>query len=83
MQVLKPEILAALAAHGVHPEPDTPVEMLRDQVRDLYLVEIRDLRDRCRAGQFPVTELAGRVVELRRRYPVLSIPIEHWLAAPT
>ena len=78
MQVLKPEIIEALAAHGVRPRDDTPLELVRDQVRDLYLVEIRQLRDRCKAGEFPVNELATRVVELRRRYPLLSIPIEKW-----
>ena len=82
MQILKPEILDALAAHGVTPGDDTSLELLRDRVRDLYLVEIRDLRDRCRAGEFPVSELAGRVIDLRRRYPVLSIPIQRWLAPP-
>ena len=77
---MKPEILEALAAHGVRPGDDTPLEVLRDQVRDLYLVEIRGLRDRCRAGDFPVTDLARRVIELRRRYPILSIPIQRWVA---
>lgn len=78
MQVLKPEILEALAAHGLRPNPDTPVALLREQINDLYRIEIRKLRDRCRAGEFPTTELAPRVVELRKRYLLLSIPIEKW-----
>ena len=48
---------------------------LREQINDLYRIEIRKLRDRCRAGEFPVSELAQRVVELRKRYLLLSIPI--------
>jgi hypothetical protein len=77
--ILKPEVLAALADHGLRPGADTPVALLREQINDLYRVEIRKLRDRCRAGEFPTTELAPRVVELRKRYVLLSIPIDRWL----
>jgi hypothetical protein len=76
--VLKPEILEALAEHGLRPAPDTPPARLREQINDLYRIEIRALRDRCRAGEFPTTGLAPRVVELRKRYLLLSIPIERW-----
>ena len=78
MQILKPEILEALAAHGLRPNSETPVALLREQINDLYRIEIRKLRDRCRAGEFPTTELAPRVVELRKRYLLLSIPVERW-----
>jgi hypothetical protein len=71
-------VLEALAQHGLRPAADTPVALLREQVHDLYRVEIRKLRDRCRAGEFPMTELAPRVVELRKRYMLLSIPVERW-----
>jgi hypothetical protein len=76
---MKPEIVEALAEHGLCPHPDTPVALLREQINDLYRIEIRKLRDRCRAGEFPTTELAPRVVELRKRYPLLSIPVDRWL----
>jgi len=79
---LKPEVLEALADHGLRPGADTPPALLREQINDLYRVEIRKLRDRCRAGEFPTTELAGRVVELRKRYLLLSIPMDQWLAGP-
>lgn len=78
MQVLKPEILEALAGHGLRPKADTPAARLREQINDLYRIEIRKLRDRCRGGEFPMSELAPRVVELRKRYVLLSIPIEQW-----
>lgn len=78
MPVLKPEVLDALAEHGLRPGPDTPLALLREQINDLYRVEIRALRDQCRAGVFPVKELAPRVVELRRRYLLLSIPTSQW-----
>ena len=82
MPILKPEVLAALADHGLRPSADTPLALLREQINDLYRVEIRKLRDRCRAGEFPVTELAARVVELRTHYLLLSIPIDRWQVGP-
>ena len=78
MQLLKPEILEALADHGLAPRDDTPAALLREQINDLYRIEIRALRDRCRAGDFPLTELAPRVVDLRKRYMLLSIPTAQW-----
>lgn len=71
-------ILEELATHGLSPRSDTSPERLRDQVRDLYRIEIRKLRDRCRAGEFSTTELPARVVELRKRYILLSIPLVRW-----
>jgi hypothetical protein len=74
----RPEILDELARHGLCPKLTTHPDFLRSAVRDLYLYEIRALRDRCRAGEFPTHELSARVIELRRRYPLLSIPIYKW-----
>ncbi|MEW6319732.1 MAG: hypothetical protein AB1635_01455 [Acidobacteriota bacterium] len=72
------EVVEALAAHGLIPRPGTPPGLLRDAVSDLYRYEIRRLRDRCRAGEFPTRELSGHVRELRRRYLLLSVPIATW-----
>lgn len=73
-----PLVLDALAAHGLRPGPDTTPRVLRDAVNDLYRYEIRRLRDRCRAGEFPSTELAAHVRLLRRRYLLLSTPLPQW-----
>lgn len=78
MPAYRPEILEALAGHGLVPRPDTSPARLREAVNDLYRHEIRRLRDRCRAREFPVPELAARVVEVRRRYLLLSIPVATW-----
>ena len=78
MPIYRPHVLEALAAHGLVPTPDTSPRLLREAVNDLYRHEIRRLRDRCRAGEFPVTALAPRVVELRRRYLLLSTPLALW-----
>ena len=76
----KPDVLDELLRHGLRPGADTAPEQLREQIHDLYIIEIRKLRDRCRAGEFPPSELAAHVVELRKRYVLLSIPTEQWTA---
>ena len=73
------EILDALAGHGLLPRPDTSPQQLRDAARDLYKYEIRRLRDRFLAGEFPKLEFADRVVVLRRRYWILSVPLGLWI----
>jgi hypothetical protein len=74
----RPAILDELAAHGLKPAADTSPQFLRDAINDLYRYEIRALRDRCRAGEFSTRELPARVVELRKRYVLLSIPLALW-----
>ncbi|HXG89180.1 MAG TPA: hypothetical protein VNJ02_12655 [Vicinamibacterales bacterium] len=74
----KSDILDELARHGLCPKPDTVPTKLREQINDLYLIEIRRLRDRCRAGEFSTRELPGHVIELRKRYVLLSIPMDQW-----
>jgi hypothetical protein len=73
-----PEVLEELAGHGLRPDPDTPPQLLRDAMRDLYKHEIKVLKSRLLAKEFPRHEYASRVIELRRRYPLLSIPTELW-----
>ncbi len=78
MPIFHPRVLEALAGYGLVPRTDTPPRVLRDAVNDLYRHEIRVLRDRCRAGEFPVSALASHVVALRKRYLLLSTPLAHW-----
>lgn len=75
----RPEVLDELAGHGLCPAPSTSPELLRDAVRDLYKFEIKRLRRELLAGRFPKNEYAGRVVALRARYPLLSIPTPLWV----
>ena len=72
------EVREELARHGLQPRPDTPPQQLRNAIRDLYKHEIKVLKARLLAREFPKHEYAGRVIGLRRRYPLLSIPIELW-----
>lgn len=72
------QVLDTLATHGLVPAPETSPQRLRDALRDLYKYEIRRLRGRLIAGEFPKREYAGLVVDLRRRYWLLSVPTELW-----
>ena len=74
----RPDVLDELARHGLRPLAGTPPGVLRDAVRDLYKYEIRLLRDAVLAGRLQKADLAGRVIELRKRYPLLSVPVEQW-----
>lgn len=75
----RPRVLEELARHGLRPLPGTGPQQLRDAVRDLYKYEIKRLRGELLAGKFPKNEYAARVVTLRGRYPLLSLPTELWL----
>jgi hypothetical protein len=79
--VYHPRILDELARHGLIPLPGTSPEQLRDAVRDLYKYEIKRLRDRLLAGGIERRHYAAAVVELRQRYPLLSLPTGLWTAA--
>jgi hypothetical protein len=74
-----PQILEELAGHGLKPRPSSPPDRLRDAVRDLYKYEIRRLRGELLAGRFLKSEYAGHIIELRKRYWVLSVPIHLWV----
>jgi hypothetical protein len=76
----RPDVLEALARHGVRPYRSTHPRFVRDYLNDLYRYELRQLRDGLLRGRFPKRELAGRVVELRKRYALLSRPIADWTA---
>jgi hypothetical protein len=74
-----PEILSELGRHGLIPASSTTPGRLRDAVRDLYKYEIRRLRDRVIAGDIRKQDYAGHVIELRKRYWLLSVPTELWV----
>jgi hypothetical protein len=74
-----PAILDALLAHGIRPRSTTPPELVHEFVSDLYRYELRRLRDRLTAGEFPKNAYFGRVVELRRQYPLVSLKPDQFL----
>ena len=75
-------VLAELCRYGVKPRPDTPPDLVREFINDLYVIEIRALRDQVRAGVIRKQDLASRVKELRKRYFLLSVPIQEWTERP-
>ena len=73
------DVLDALLRHGLQPLPGTSPSAVRDALRDLYKYEIRRLRERMLQGAIPRGDYAAAVAELRRRYWLLSVPVEHWI----
>jgi hypothetical protein len=73
------DALDALHVHGVQPKDTTPPELVHEFVSDLYRYEIRRLRDRLLAHEFPKQEYAGRVIALRTRYRVISMRASEWV----
>lgn len=72
------EMLEALAALGLAPRDDTAPELLREQLNDLYRYELRRLRDRHRAGLISKADYIPYVLELRKKYWMLSVRVERW-----
>jgi hypothetical protein len=79
----RPDVVEHLLRHGVRPTDRTPPRLVRNFVRDLYKYEIRSLRGRYLRREFPKIEYAGRVEELRLRYPVLALQPREFVEAET
>ena len=75
---LRAEVVEGLATHGIAAGPeDTPLT-LRERLNEAYLEEVRRLRGRQRQGEIPLSEYAGHVEALKRRYPLLGLPLSLW-----
>ncbi|MGH9201821.1 MAG: hypothetical protein ACRD2A_11370 [Vicinamibacterales bacterium] len=72
-------VIEELWRHGVHPTPRTSPELVREFLNDLYRYQLRRLRDRLVRGEIPKAGYYDRVVELRLRYPLLSVKPLQWL----
>ena len=66
-------VLEQLSHHGIHPTPSTKPELVHEFVSDLYRFELRRLRDRLVRKEIPKVGYYDRVVELRRKYPLVSL----------
>jgi hypothetical protein len=75
----RPDILEELLRYGVRPTSATRPELVHEFVSDLYRHELRRLRDRLLRKEFPKHEYFSRVVELRKRYPVISMRPSEWV----
>lgn len=72
------DLLEALAALGVRPTPATPPSRVKEHLNDLYRYELRTLRDRLVRRDIPKQGYSDRVIALRRRYWMLSVPLQLW-----
>jgi hypothetical protein len=75
----RPEVLEALARHGVVPLDGTPPARVREHVNDLYRYEIRRLRSRLLRGDVAKADYIDHVLMLRGRYLLLSMPVGEWV----
>ena len=73
------DVLHQLWAYGVRPTSTTPPELVHEFVSDLYRHELRRLRDRLVRREIPKQGYYDRVVELRRKYPLISLKPRQWL----
>jgi hypothetical protein len=75
----KPDVLERLSLHGVRPRLSTAPALVHEFVNDLYRYELRRLRDRLLRREIPKAGYYDRVVELRHKYPLLSMKPHQWL----
>ncbi len=73
------DVLEALWQHGVQPRPTTPPSVVHEFVSDLYRFELRRLRDQLVRRAIPKEGYAGRVMALRRKYPLITYKADSWL----
>ena len=76
------EVLDQLWKHGVQPVATTRPELVHEFVSVLYRFELRRLRDRLVHGEIPKIGYYDRVVELRVKYPLVSLKPHEWLEGP-
>lgn len=74
----EPEVLTQLLAHGVRPLARTRPSTAFRYVAELYRYELRRLKRMREQHVVAPGEYRGRVVELRRRYPLVSVPVKCW-----
>ena len=79
----QPEILDQLLTHGIRPRPETRPALIFRYLGELYRYELRRLKGLRAARAFPPAEYGGRVIDLRRRYPLVSVPVKYWTAPGT
>jgi len=75
---LHPAVAEALRGHGLGPSAEDTPSALRERLNDLYLVEVRRLRERQRAGEIRKADYAAEVAALKDRFPLLGLPLDRW-----
>jgi len=75
---LRPRVLEALHAHGVEATSESAPAALRERLNDVYLEEVRRLKQRQQGGEIPLREYAGHVEALRESFALLGLPLDRW-----
>jgi hypothetical protein len=73
------DVLDVVWRHGIMPTEQTPPELARGYVRDLYKYEIRRLRERYLRKEFSKAQYSLLVEALRNQYAVLALVPRQWL----
>jgi hypothetical protein len=73
------DVLEQLAGHGIMPTAATSPDLVHEYLNDLYRYELRRLRRRLLDHQILKADYFGHVVELRRKYPLLSVRRNLWV----
>ncbi|HUF17674.1 MAG TPA: hypothetical protein VMS12_06500 [Thermoanaerobaculia bacterium] len=84
MRHYRQEVLERLAGFAVFPRPYTDPVLARDFLKALHTMEIRTIRVEQqkaeRAGDRSTrAEYRDKVIALRKKYEILSIPVEWWV----
>ncbi len=75
---LRSSVREDLERHGVTIGPlDTPAT-LRERLNDVYVGEVRALRERQTKGEIPLSDYAQHVWALKARFPLLGLPLALW-----
>ena len=67
-----------LGRHGLAVLPDDTPATLRERLNDVYVAEVKSLRERQVRGEIPRREYARHVEELKNRFPLLGLPLGLW-----
>jgi hypothetical protein len=73
------DVLEQLSRYGIRPSSSTRPEIVHEFISDLYRFELRRLRDRLVRKEIPKVGYYDRVVELRRKYPLVSLKPHEFL----
>ncbi len=75
---LRPSVREELGRHGVETGPEDTPGTLRERLNDVYVEEVRRLRERQVRGEIPRSEYARHVADLKARFPLLGLPLDLW-----
>ncbi len=75
---LRSSVREELRRHGIPCRPEDTAATLRERLNDVYVAEVRRLRERQVRGEIPRREYAQHVAALKAQFPLLGLPLELW-----